>query len=204
MAQLIERVCQAYADGDLSETVTFEGLLPNQHSGCSCCWRNMPKLSSYREDVRCQVCDMICMTLPPVQIMQLHNVEEFNPGSKAPYISRENRFRIARLRDRKNFQSNLVACLARYLKKVEHRSVMCPPDYMQEGSALSYSKVVYAECQYLTSKGANMKAPKFREALIEYEVEPEDDCVQSINNKRIIFLETYIELKKIGFDIHEQ
>jgi len=118
--------------------------------------------------------------------------------------------KIVKLRDGENYQSNLTHFVAIELTdKVHFQPVMCPPDYVQVVDAFWYSEVDYAEFQYLISKGANAKDHKIVKALIEYEVDPDydwdddDDWAQSINNKRILTIETYDKLREIGLDIHE-
>ena len=70
-------VCQAYKTGKLSEEVDFYNLLPNNNVGVNgCAWKDIPKLDSYRDDV-CQVCDMLCNSLPPLQVLDFD--EEFIP-----------------------------------------------------------------------------------------------------------------------------
>lgn len=64
-----------------------------------------------------------------------------------------------------------------------------------------YREADYKYMEFLSSNGANTRDPSIRRALV-HDREPEDEK-DFINGKRLMLLEVYNKLKRIGFDINE-
>ena len=195
---MIKAFCDAYRQGDISDTVDIEGLLPIQGPKGRCAWkRKAPQLSppQWRTDVACQTCDMICMSYPPAKVLMLTDME-------VPCIEMENRMAISKQRDEKNFEKNLTDALVTVVESSLHDTMMLPPKYDTKGLALSYRGYQYAMMENLIELGANIKDPRIFQAIMQ-DVN-DSPCTIFRDSKRIIKQTTYNKLKDIGLELSQE
>ena len=131
---LIRSVCRAYRAGELSENVKIIGLITCQDMNIDdhCKWKNISH-PHYRDDVSCQTCDMICASIPPLQVLEFDNF-------CTPCIKCENRVRIVQFRDELGFKQNLTKALLSQLLEKCGTPVFCPPDFATSSHALFYEE----------------------------------------------------------------
>jgi len=205
-AVFVESICRAYNSGELSQNVKFDGIVPEQWGqmrGEQCAWmRTTPlvEISSHRDDVDCQMCDLLCASFPPAQVMDFSN-------SEIPCIYPPNRLKIAYCRDPKAVKARSMESLLKVLKQAGGMPVLHPPDFAEHGFATNYSVEQYTKMRWLTSNGADVKDPRIRTLLLEehYDEETGDGDAPLgwdyiLHKKRIMLLSVYNEMKKIGFD----
>jgi len=198
-AGLIQSVCKAYRTCTLSAEVKIEGLLPipeYPYEPGGCPWRHIPKISCCRGDVTCQICDMVCMSYPPAQVLTLTDVE-------MPCIKLGDRVIIAQFRDELRFQQNLTKGLIPVLRSGGYERVMCPPEFLTTSHALCYDEYQYEMIECFVSKGADVKDPEIYNFFMKEDKEM-DICHDAfLGCKRILTLKTYNRLKGTGFDMNE-
>ncbi len=89
--------------------------------------------TSHRDDVDCQLCDQICMSLPPSQVIS------FTDGH-IPCISTINRLHIAKCREPSCFVNDIGLLLNELTWKAGGIPFRMPPDYQEYGFATVYNE----------------------------------------------------------------
>lgn len=204
-AALLRNVCEAYVSGGLSKEVKIDGLIVDQrcqYNGNPCAWEEM-KTTSHRDDVDCQLCDQICMSLPPSQVVSFTN-------GHIPCISTTNRLHIAKCREPSCFANAKEQLLKEMTFKAGGMRIRMPPDYQERGWATVYNEENIEKFKWLvTYGGANVRDPAIRRLLVE-EPEFNEDFGEHLptgwndsRNIRAIEKTTLVALIDIGFDIRE-
>ena len=190
-AQFIQSICKAYRLGGLSEDVEIEGLIPI-FSDCDCfppgrCqWRNLPPISCSRSDVPCQLCDLISMSLPPVQLL--------TGPPQLVCIEFKNRVRIARFRDEQKLKQNLTeAMLTSMAVHGGYKKVMCPPSFTTPGVSPMYDDWIYNMIEAYTSNGADVDGLKLLRKLKSY----------AGGERGVLTLNVYNKLRCAGLNLNQ-
>ncbi|KAL7473507.1 hypothetical protein ACHAXS_013943 [Conticribra weissflogii] len=201
LAKLIESVCQGYLAGDISMDVTLHGVV-GYHGRRGCYWRSqLQEISSYRNDVFCQICDMICTCFPPPQVMNFCD-------SQIPCISKENRFQIAKFRDLKRYKLHATNVLLWQLGCSYGAQLMhLPASPEKKLWVYHYLDNVIEDIRWLIEMGADCKDPRMRQKILERNNERENSErsrheMMDGFDKRPILLSSYNHLTDLGFDVH--
>ncbi|KAL9184325.1 hypothetical protein ACHAXT_002411 [Thalassiosira profunda] len=191
-AGLIQSVCKAYQMSDLSDDVQFEGLIP--WCGDICPWKQTPCIESYRDDVPCQICDMICNSLPTREILRLED---------SICIEFENVVKIAICRDGKKAVSTMTTAICdAFDGNISYHPVLCPPDYASTKRYAIGAEIPFDKIEYLISNGGNPRDWSVRNKLLsKHEYRHGLDCF--LGDKLVITMQSYDELKHYGFDASE-
>ena len=178
-AGLIHSVCRAFKRGILCENVEFDGLINDQDlefGQLECAWKNIPKIDSYRDDVPCQTCEMICNSFPPLQVLGF-DFEDI------PCISYENRTNIVKYRDEDKAEELLTKALLSAIQISSLYPVKTPmPDLgTARYYAINYEDYEIRRMWRLVDKGAIASDPSIR----QYLVTKENCCNNFYGHKRI-------------------
>ena len=162
-----------------------------------CAWKNLPKINSYRDDV-CQVCDMLCNSLPPLQLLESN--DEF-----IPCISYSNMAKIIRFRDEEKCQSTMTAAIVNEIDNnwdCETDCLMCPPDYVtRECSAMQMYDYHFERLECLIANGGNPNDSTVINRLLDKQRYSSEHF---LGRRRIVELETYNRLKSLGCEMKEE
>ena len=192
----IASVCKAYRTGKLSDQVEFDGLISYNGGVDGCAWKNIPKINSYRDDV-CQICDMLCNSLPPLQLLESN--DEF-----IPCISYSNMAKIIRFRDEEKCQSTMTAAIVNEIDNnwdCETDCLMCPPDYVtRECSAMQMYDYHFERLECLIANGGNPNDSTVINRLLDKQRYSSEHF---LGRRRIVELETYSRLKSLGCEMKE-
>ncbi|KAL7544304.1 hypothetical protein ACHAWF_007689 [Thalassiosira exigua] len=195
-AELIQSVCRAYKTGEISKHVSFEGLLPVMNVGPDCCmWRNKPiKIDSYRDDVPCQMCDMLVASFPPLQVLDMC-------PEMTPCIEFKNIAKIVRYREEGRSKSTMTKGIVKVLEYADCTQVMCPPDYVSRtGEAALFYDHHFEWIACLVENGADPKDSSIVEYLLSDRPQRQR-CF--VGRKLMIELGSYTKLKELGLDLNE-
>ena len=191
-AQLITTVCRAYKTGKISENVSFDGLILNTGIEDHCAWKDVPKLDEYRDDVKCQVCDMICSSFPPKEVLGM--TYEF-----IPCVTFENMAKIVRFRDEENSKSIMTAAIISELENVDGQAYMCPPDYCTNTCfAMTFHDNHFERLECFISNGGDPNDAAVFDELLE-----KRPCDTFVGNRKIIEKESFDTMKGLGFKLSE-
>ena len=179
-------------------------MLPYNGDTDGCAWKNLPKLNSYRDDV-CQVCDMLCNSLPPLQLLESN--DEF-----IPCISYSNMARIVRFRDEEKCQSTMTAAIVNEIGinwDCENNRLMCPPDYVtRECSAMVMYDHHFDRLECLIANGGNLNDTTVISRLLDKQSYKWSTrtfgTTYFLGRRRIVELETYNKLKSLGLLMKEE
>ena len=196
-AELIQVVCTAYRTGRLSKDVEFYGLMSDSHpSPSGCAWQQIPKIDSYRDDVPCQICDMVCTSFPPLQVLGMCD-------EMLPCIEFKNIAKIIRYRDEEEARRNMTGGVVKVLDSGVCTGVMCPPDYVtRKGSAALFYDYHFDRIKHLIANGADPKHPSIVDFLLDRT--PHWDSRTFVGRRRLIDLGSYEKLEELGLDMNEE
>ena len=162
----------------------FSGLVP-YHPPNGCFWKHIPKVDSYRDDVPCQICDMICTSFPPPQVLELDD-------ERVPCIKFKNIVKIIKHRDYEQSQSVMTNAIISILQDESGFSLMCPPDYTTRTCfAVDYNERDFEKIHCFIRNGANPKDPATLKALLDKKSICNSPHQAFLGEKRILELASY-------------
>jgi len=95
-------------------------------------------------DVPCQMCDMICTSLPSLQVLKMDDV-------MVNCIGMANRVKIIRCRD-EDQQSNMIQALIYELDEGNIDTIMCPPDFVtKQGFTMDFYEHTFENIRCIIS-----------------------------------------------------
>jgi len=158
MKRLLRQVCEAYACGDIAQSVEFWGILGNHN------------LCPYRERTsECATCRMVCDSFPPMHVMHLRDDE-------VPCIPQKDRREIALQRDPDRIRPRLTDISVETLGP-ESRSSYPAIIRGTQGCLMGFPSL-QEDIRSLVELGANIRDPRVRSVLLD-RPEADEDGVQT-------------------------